>query len=131
MTATPIALLQQAADYGLKLAFEPPNTLTVEPARLCSPELADMLRAHKPALLALLELPFVMAFSEILGETIFFCEDEDTKAALIEAGASEWSIYTKHELRVLVAQNRAKPFIPDELCKLHEIRRTFHGRFTR
>jgi hypothetical protein len=130
-TTTTIEVFQKAAELGLKLSFESPNTLTVEPARLCSPELADMLRAHKPALLALLELPFVMAFSEILGETIFFCKDEDTKAALIEAGASEWSIYTKHELRVLVAQNRAKPFIPDELCKLHEIRRTFHGRFTR
>jgi hypothetical protein len=28
----------------------------------------------------------------------------------------------------LVAQNRAKPLLPDELCKLHEIKRTFHGR---
>ena len=72
-----------------------------------------------------------MVYSQALGETIFFAEDEDTRGALIEAGASEWSIYTKHELRVLVAQNRAKPFIPEELCKLHEIRKTFHGRITK
>jgi len=51
------------------------------------------------------------------GETIFFCEDEDTKAALIEAGASEWSIYTRDELRILCEQNRIKPFTQAELRK--------------
>ena len=69
-------------------------------------------------------------FSERLGETVFFCEDEHTKAALVEAGASEWSIYTKAELRALVAHNRVKPFTDDELRKVHEIKRTFHGRIT-
>lgn len=131
MTPTPIALLQQATDCGLKLGFEPPDTLTVEPARLCRPEFAEVLRAQKPALLALLRLPFIMVFSEMLRETIFFCEDEDTKRTLVEAGADPWSIYTKHELRVLVAHNRARPFLPDELCKLHEIKRTLHGRITK
>ena len=102
----------------------------MEPAQLCSTEFAEAPKVHKPALLALLKLPFVMVFSQILGmgETIFFAEDEDTRGVLIEAGASEWSIYTKHELLVLVAQNRAKPFIPDEICKLYEIKRTFHSR---
>ena len=74
---------------------------------------------------------FCMVFSEALQETIFFCEDEDTKAALVEAGASEWSIYTRDEVHVLVAQNRAKPFLSDELCKLHEIKRTFKGRIAK
>ena len=128
MTPTPIALLQQAADCGLRLGFEPPNTLTVAPARLCPLEFANRLKAHKTNLLDLLRLPFCMAYSEALGETIFFCQDEDTKAALVEAGADEWSIYTKDELRVLIAQNRVKPFLPDELCKLHKLKRTFHGR---
>ena len=68
------------------------------------------------------------AYSEALGETIFLCEDEASKAALVEAGADEWSIYTKDELRVLIAHNRVKPFLPDELCKLHRLKRTFHGR---
>jgi hypothetical protein len=131
MTETPIALLQRAANLGLKLGVKPPNTLTVEPARLCPPDFAETLKAHKWALLPLLRLPFVMVFSQALGETIFFCEDEDTRGALIEAGASEWSIYTRDELRVLVAPNRVKPFIPDELCKLHEIRKTLHGRITK
>jgi hypothetical protein len=31
-------------------------------------------------------------------------------------------------MRVLVAQNRANPFTRDELCRLHEIKRTFRER---
>src|SRR4029453_1655219 len=114
---TPIQVLQKACDLSLKLGFEPPDTLTVEPARLCSAEFAEVLKAHKPALLALLKLPFVMVFSEILGETILFCEDEDTKGALVEAGASEWSIYTRDELQTLCEQNRVAPLSPAELRK--------------
>ncbi len=76
----------------------------------------------------MLAWPFCIAYSRTLQETIFLCKDEDTKAALIEAGADPDSIYTKDELRILVAHNRAQPFIPAELCKLHELRRTFHGR---
>ena len=69
-----------------------------------------------------------MVFSQILGETIFFCEDEHTKTALVEAGADEWSIYTRDELRILCDQNRVAPLSPDELRKVHEIKRTFNGR---
>ena len=123
-----IGILHQAADLGLKLAFEPPNTLTYEPIENCSPAFEETLRLYKPQLLALLRLPFVMVYSKTLEETVFFCEDEATKAALIEAGAEEWSIYTKDELRVLVAQNRIAPLSPDELRKVHEIKRTFNAR---
>jgi hypothetical protein len=128
MIAAPIAILQRAADLGLSLSFKPPDTLDVKASGPWPQSFADTLRAHKPQLLALLKLPFVMVYSRALEETLFFCQDEDTKAALISAGASEWSIYTKAELRVLIAQNRVKPFLPDDLCKLHEIKRTFHGR---
>jgi hypothetical protein len=128
---TPIQVLQKACDLSLKLGFEPPDTLTVEPARLCSAEFAEVLKAHKPAVLALLKLPFVMVFSEILGETILFCEDEDTKGALVEAGASEWSIYTRDELQTLCVQNRLAPLTSAELRKVHEIKRTFSGRITK
>jgi hypothetical protein len=130
MTPAPIALLQQAADCGLKLGFEPPDTLTVDPARLCSPKFAATLKAHKPALLALLKLPFVMVFSESLGETIFFCEDEATRAALVEAGADPWSIYARAELQTLCVQNRVAPLTAAELRKVHEIKRAFDGRIT-
>jgi len=95
MTATPIAVLKKAADLDLKLGFKPPDTLTVEAAKRWPKELAETLQDHKPRLLALLRLPFCMVFSQILGETIFFCEDKHTKTALVEAGADEWSIAPK------------------------------------
>jgi hypothetical protein len=131
MTPTPITLLQQAADYGLKLGFEPPNTLIVEPASACSAEFAEVLKAHKSALLTLLRLPFVMVFSQILGETIFFCEDEATKGALVEAGAEPGCIYTREELRALVEQHRRAPITAAELLRIHGTRRAFNGRLTR
>jgi hypothetical protein len=130
MTATPIAILQKATDLGLALSFTPPDTLDVKASGPWPKDFADTLRKHKTQLLALLGLPFVMVFSESLGEIVFFCAEEATRAALIEAGADPWSIYTKDELRVLVAQNRVAPLSPAELRKVHEIKRTFSGRIT-
>ena len=78
----------------------------------------------------MLSWPFVMVHSKALETIVFFCQDEATKAALIEAGASEWSIYTRAELRVLVAHNRVAPLSHDELRKVHEIKRTLHGTIT-
>src|SRR5262245_23845381 len=83
---------------------------------------------RKRHLLTMARWPFVMVYSKALGEIIVFCKDEDTKAALVEAGASPWSIYTKAELRQLVQQNRIAPLSQAELRKLHEIKRTFDAR---
>lgn len=94
-------------------------------------EFAITLKAHKPQLLSLLRLPLRMAYSATLQETIFFAENEGTKAALVEARADEWSIYTRDELRVLIAHNRVKPSLPEELCSLHKLKRTFHSRIAR
>jgi hypothetical protein len=94
-TAGTIEVLPKAAEFGLKLGFEPPDTLTVQPANRCPVEFAITLKAHNPQLLTLLRLRFCMVYSELLKETIFFCEDDDTKGALVEAGAEPWSIYTK------------------------------------
>jgi hypothetical protein len=91
------------------------------------------MREFKPALLPLLETrgkTWVEVYSERLGETIFFCEDDVTKAALEEAGASEWSIYTSDELQTLCAQNRIAPLTAAELRKVHEIKRSFNARIT-
>jgi hypothetical protein len=128
MMPTPIALLEKAAQLGLKLGSEGQDTLTVEPPERCPRAFVDTLKDHKWLLLDLLSLPFVMVYSQTLEETVFFCEDVATKAALIEAGASEWSIYTRDELRVLVAQNRVAPFSATELKQLHQIKRTFNAR---
>jgi len=66
-----------------------------------------------------------MVYSEALQDTIFFCEDEATEAALVEAGADEWSIYTKKELRLLIEQHRRKPITAAELLQFHRAKRTF------
>jgi hypothetical protein len=127
---SPVDVLKAAADRGLALRING-RKLRVLPAERLSPDFANILRSYKPRLLSLLSLRFVMVYSRTLEETLFFCQDEDTKAALVEAGAEEWSIYTKAELRVLVAQNRTSPLSPDELLKVHEIKKTFHGRIAK
>jgi len=131
MIDTPISILEQAADLGLRLAFIPPDTLDVKAAGSWPQLFADTLRENKPELIELLSLPFVMVFSETLEQDVFFVEDEPTKAALIEAGAEEWSIYTRDELRILCEQNRVAPLSPDELRKVYEIKRTFNGRIAK
>ena len=131
MTLTPIQVLQEASELRLTLGFEPPDTLAVKPANRCPKDFVPVLKAHKPALLALLKLPFVMVDSQILGETIFFAEDEATRGALVQAGASEWSIYTRAELQTLCVQNRVAPLTAAELRKVHEIKRAFSGRITK
>jgi hypothetical protein len=130
MTDTPIGILQKADSLGLALRFTPPDTLDVKASGPWPKSFADTLRTYKPQLLDLLRLPFVMVFSQILEETVFFCADEPTKAALVAAGAEEWSIYTKEELRTLCEQNGVAPLTATELKQLHQIRRTFNARIT-
>ena len=124
-------VLSESRQVGLTLRAKDNGKLGFKPERLCSPELREKLRVHKPRLLALLQtfgLTWNEFYSERLGDTVFFCEDEKTRDALIEAGASQWSVYTKAELRTLVAQNRVKPFTDAELSKVHELKRTFNAR---
>jgi hypothetical protein len=123
MNLSAIQILEWASELGVKLGVELPDTLTFQPVNRCQPDFVGTLGAFKLQLLALLKLPFVMVFSEALGETVFFCQDEDTKAALVEAGAEPWSVYTRDELRVLVAQNRVAPLSQDDLKKVHSLKR--------
>ncbi len=129
-TQAPISVFQEVSRRGLKLEAHG-NELHVIPGDRVSPDFVPVLKAHKPALLALLKLPSVPGFSQILQETLFFAENHGTRAALVEAGAEPWRIYTKDELRVLVAQNRVAPLTAAELRKVHEIKRTFDGRITK
>ena len=121
---TPVDVLQEAARRGLSLSVNG-QKLRVSPAKHLTPGFVETLKAHKWHLLCLLKWPFLMVHSLTLGDTIFFCEDQCTKEALIQAGASAWSIYTKAELQILVEQNRIKPFTDAELKKVHEIKRNF------
>ena len=72
MIDTPISILEQAADLGLRLAFIPPDTLDIKASGLWPQFFADTLRENKPELLELLQLPFVMVFSETLEQDVFF-----------------------------------------------------------
>ena len=127
---TTLELVTEAEQRGL--ALKPAGDyLDVTPSRLCPPDFAEKLKAHKPQLLVLLrtkESRWIEVCSERIGETVFFCDDEDTKEALIKAGGSEWSIYTKAELRTLIEQNRIAPISSAELRRLDEIKRTLNAR---
>ena len=128
MSDTPIAILQRAANLRLTLNFTPPDALDVKASGSWPKSFADTLQIHKAQLLGLLQLPFVMVDSEILGETLLFCEDADTCDALVEFGAEERTIYTKDELRTLCEQNRVAPLTAAELRKIHEIKWAFASR---
>lgn len=130
---TALDLIAEAGQLGLTLWAKDNGKLGFKPERRCPPEFKEKLRVLKAELLAFLQtkgVTWIEVFSECIGETVFFCEDEDTRAALVEAGAEPWSIYTKDELRMLVAQNRLAPLTAAELRKVHEIKRTFSGRIT-
>jgi hypothetical protein len=124
--------LCEARDRGLALSARG-DLLVARPNRLLSPDFAHKLCEFKPALLPLLQtkgITWIELYSEALQETIFFCADEQTKSALVEAGADEWRMYTKAELAILVQKNRVAPFTQSELKKVHEIKRTFNSRTT-
>ena len=127
---TTLEVLSEAHERGLILSARG-DQLAVRPNRLLSPDLSAKLREFKPALLRLVQtkgITWIEVYSERLGEDLLFCRDEDTKAALIEAGAEAWSVYTVDELQILVVNNRVAPLSDDELRKLHEIKRTFNAR---
>ena len=110
---TAFDVFSESHQLGLTLWAKDNGKLGFKPERLCSSEFREKLRAYKPQLLALLqtkEISWIEVFSERIGETIFFCKDEATKTALVKAGSYPWSVYTRDELRILVAHNRAKPF---------------------
>ena len=127
MTQTTIDLLLEASRRGFRIKSDGAN-LHIKPE--CPAEFADLVRSFKPHLLELLALHFVIVDSKTVGEILFFCADEPTKAALQDAGAEEWAIYTRDELKILVEQNRIKPFSAEELRKVHEIKHAFNARIT-
>jgi hypothetical protein len=86
---TTLEVLSEARDRGL---FLTPcgDQLAVGPNRLLTPDFAHKLCEFKPALLPLLQtrgITWIEVYSERLGEDLLFCDDEDTKENLVEAGA--------------------------------------------
>jgi hypothetical protein len=127
---TTLEVLSEAQERGLSL-IPCGDRLAVGPNELLTPDLVRVLREFKPALLPLLQtkgLTWTEFYPQALQGTIFFCADEQTRLALVEAGADEWRIYTKAELAVLDRKNRIAPFTRDELKKVHDLKRTFNAR---
>ena len=89
----------------------------------CAPELKDAIRQHKPALLDLLQLTFLIVQSDALSSIVFFVPDDPTKESLVAAGAEPGGIYTKEELRSLVQRR----ITPEELRLLHAAKLGFNG----
>ena len=130
---TCLDVIDEARQMGLTLWAKGNGKLGFKPERLCPREFREKLGAHKAQLLALLGargITWIEVYSERIGKTLFFCEDDASRAALVKAGADEWQIYTKAELRTLIAQNRVAPLTDAELRKLREIKGTFSARIT-
>ena len=115
-------VLLEAVGRGLTVSVRG-DRLAVKPDSALTRDLADMLRAHKPELLRLLNLPFLIVQSEVLNDIAVFASDDQTKEKLLAAGAEPGSIYTRSELAVLVKHRVSA----DELRKLHEFKRGFNG----
>lgn len=124
---TNVALLHEATDHGLTIRATGEN-LAVQPASRCPATLAATLRVHKPELLALLRLEFLMVRSATLNETLFFAANEEVKSALVEAGAESGCVYTREELRLLIDQHRREAITAADLLRLHAAKRIFNGR---
>src|SRR5262245_1130818 len=130
---TTLEVLSEARDRGLSLSVRG-DGLVACPNRLLTPDFKGKLCEFKPALLPLLQtkgITWIEVPSERLGEDLFFCRDEDTKTAPIEAGEESCSISTLAQLQILVTQNRSAPLSDDELRKSHRIKRTFDARIAK
>jgi len=126
---TAVSVMLEAIDAGLCLQANG-DRLLVWPDGLLTAAMRAELTRWKWQILNLLELRFVMAYSETLKRTIFFAEDEAVKNALIEGGANASAIYTLEEIELLAKRNRESPITATELCLLHEAKTLFNGRFT-
>jgi hypothetical protein len=118
-------LLVKALERGLTLLARG-DRLAVRPDSLLTTEFVEMLRAHKPELLRLLNLTFIVVQSEVLGETVLFVPDDQTKHKVVASGAEPGNVYTRAELAVLVDQR----ITADELRLIHKAKRRFNGKIT-
>ncbi|SRR5260370_6278378 len=125
---TPLGVMLRAFDLGLHMEAKD-EKLLVWPDALLTPAMRSELTHWKWQLMYLLAARFVIVYSETLGRTIFFAEDESAKNALIVAGAEESSIYTLEEIEHLTKANRESVISARELCALHEAKQIFGGRF--
>jgi hypothetical protein len=119
---TPVELLLTVANIGGRIRTAGDRLRTLLPPD-CPPELKDEIRRHKPALLKLMRLTFLIVQSGVLGTIVLFVPDDATKKSLVRAGADSGTIYTKAELSTLVARR----ITPKELRLIHVGKQEFNG----
>lgn len=120
--STPIEILLAVADIGGRLGITGQHLRMLLPPD-CPPELKASIRAHKPALLELLRLNFLIVQSGTVNARLFWTPDTATKQALAAAGASAGSIYTAGELEHL---NSHRVTVA-ELPLIHAVKQRFNG----
>ena len=120
---TPIEVLLAVDGGGGKLGIMGDKLRMLLPAD-CPPELKEAIRQHKPGLLELLRLNFLVVRSDTLNATVFWTPDQATKESLAVAGADPGSIYTASELEQLVGRR----VTVGELPLLHAAKRRFSGK---
>ena len=122
---TPIEVLLAVAGHGGKLGIVGDRLRMLLPAD-CPPELKDAIREHKPGLIRLLGLNFLVVRSDTLGTTVFWTPNEATKESLAAAGADLDSIYTALELEQLDHRR----VTAGELPLIHAAKQRFGGKLT-
>ena len=120
---TPIEVLLAVDGGGGKLGITGDKLRMLLPAD-CPPELKEAIRQHKPGLLELLRLNFLIVRSDTVNATLFWSPDEATKESLAAAGADPGSIYTASELERLIHRR----VTVGELPLIHAAKERFSGK---
>jgi hypothetical protein len=122
---TPVEILLAVADIGGQLGIVGDRLRMLLPAD-CPSELKDTIRRHKPALIELLRLNFLVVHSDTINTTVFWTPDQTTKESIAAAGANLGSIYTASELEQLVHHR----VTAEELPLFHAAKMGFNGKLT-
>jgi hypothetical protein len=120
---TPVQVLLTVAGLGGQLSIAGDKLRMLLPAD-CVPQLKYEIRRHKPALLNLMRLNFLIVQSHALDAMVLFVPDETTKESLVIAGAEPGSIYTTAELRSLVRRR----VTAEELRLFHAAKQLLNGK---
>jgi hypothetical protein len=123
MRRTPVSVLLEVAAIGGRMGVAGDRLRLLLPPDV-DRTLEDAIRTHKAALLALLRLTFVIVRSDALRDTVIFADSEETKTALVAAGADPGVVYSPDELRLLTSQRVSTK----DLLAIHATKQTFSGK---
>lgn len=123
----PFEVLVGVVKIGGSLGIDESGALRVRVPRTFPPSLKNSIQRHKLGLVELLRRNFLLVRSEVLKTTVIWTPDDQTKEALISAGAGGGYIYTSAELAYLINGGVAS----DELPLIHEAKQKFSGKLTK